>query len=173
MPIEQIHELAYGLELSNLPFIWILRKPEGVDSLSFLPRGFSTQTSDRSVVRLGWAPHQELLAHHAIGGCLFLSGWGLIIESVGFGHPPILMPMVGDQYLNAKLLMENGVGYEVPRNEDGSFNRDAVAESMRLVMVEQEGEPLQAKAAQMQTVLTNQDLHDKYVNKFIDYLGNL
>lgn len=95
---------------------------------------------------------RRFLAHRAIGGCLFHSGWGSIIESLGFGHPPIIMPMIGDQCLNAKPLMEKGVGYEVPRNEDDSFNQDAVAESIRLVMVEQEGEPLQAKAAQMQTV---------------------
>ncbi|XP_028076041.1 UDP-glycosyltransferase 91D1-like [Camellia sinensis] len=151
LQVEQIQYLKKANDESQAPFEEI-QKPEGVDSLSFLPPGFSTQTSDRSVVRLGWAPHQEILAHRAIGGCLFHSGWGSIIESLGFGQPPIIMPMIGDQSLNAKLLMEKGVGYEVPRNEDGSFNQDAVAESIRLVMVEQEGEPLQAKAAQMQNV---------------------
>lgn len=39
MPIEQVHEMAYGVELSELPFIWILRKP-GVSSSELLPDGF-------------------------------------------------------------------------------------------------------------------------------------
>ncbi|KAA8545665.1 hypothetical protein F0562_020884 [Nyssa sinensis] len=172
MPIEEVHEMAIGLELSNLPFIWILRKPEGIDSLALLPPGFLTRISDRAMVNLGWAPQLEILAHPAIGGCLFHSGWGSIIESLGFGHPLILMPMVADQGLNAKLLMEKGMGYEVPRNEDGSFSRDMVSKSIRLVMGEQEGEPFRLKAAQMQTVFANHELHDNYINKFIQYLGN-
>ncbi|KAL7236054.1 hypothetical protein ACSBR1_019353 [Camellia fascicularis] len=125
----------------------------------FYPLVYSHQLLNRTELAMvfnhnGLDGHQSrrFLAHRAIGGCLFHSGWGSIIESLGFGHPPIIMPMIGDQCLNAKLLMEKGVGYEVPRNEDGSFNQDAVVESIRLVMVEQEGEPLQAKAAQMQTV---------------------
>ncbi|KAL6964218.1 hypothetical protein U1Q18_035276 [Sarracenia purpurea var. burkii] len=172
MPLEQIHELAHGLELSKLPFIWVLRKPEGIDSLkNLLPPGFLTRISDRGMVSLGWAPQLEILAHPAIGGCLFHSGWGSIIESLGFGHPAILLPMVRDQELNAKLLVEKGIGHEVPRNKDGSFDRDVVAESVRLVMVEEEGELLRAKTAKMQTVFSSQDLHDSYINKFIEYLN--
>ncbi|GFS34543.1 hypothetical protein Acr_00g0034600 [Actinidia rufa] len=141
MPLKQIHELAYWLKLSKLPFISVLRNSEEIDTLNLLRPGFSNQTSDQGVVSLGWGSQVEILAHRAIGGCLFHSGWGSI-ESLGFGLPLILMPMVADQSLNAKLLLEKGVGYEVPRNEDGSFNRDPVAKSVRLVMVEQEGELL-------------------------------
>ncbi|KAK3000379.1 hypothetical protein RJ639_022334 [Escallonia herrerae] len=170
MPIEQVHELAFGLELSKLSFIWILRKPEGVEDIDLLPPGFESRTSDRGMICLGWVPQLEILAHPAIGGCLFHSGWGSIIESLGFGHPQILMPMVADQGLNAKLLVEKGLGYEVPRNEDGSFSRDMVAKSMRLVIETEEGEPLRLKASQMQTVFGNQDLHEDYIRKFIQYL---
>lgn len=56
MPVEQVHELAYGLELSKLPFIWILRKPEGLSSEELLPAGFLDRISDRGMVSLGWAP---------------------------------------------------------------------------------------------------------------------
>lgn len=69
-----------------------------------------------------------------------------IIKSLGLGHPLILMPMVNDQTLNAKLLVEKGAGFEVQRNKDGSSNGDMVAKSMRLVMVDQEGEPVRQKA---------------------------
>lgn len=142
MPIEHVHELAYGIELSELPFIWILKKPEGIDSTHLLPSSFLAQTSNRGVVCLGWSPQMEILAHPAIGGCLFHSGWGTIIESIGFRHPQILMPMIADPGLNAKLLVEKGIGFEVPRNEDGSFNREEVAKSVRLVMIKPEGQQL-------------------------------
>lgn len=169
MPIEQIHELAFAVELSGLAFIWILRKPLA-DTVNLLPPGFLDRTSNQGIVCLGWVPQIEILAHPAIGGCLFHSGWGSIIECLGFGHPLILMPMVYDQTLNAKLLAEKEVGYEVPRDIDGSFSRECVAASIRRVMVEAEGEQIRVKAAQMKNVFGNQDLHDNYINKFIQHL---
>lgn len=172
MPIEQVHEMAYGVELSELPFIWILRKP-GVSSSELLPDGFLARISNRGKVYLGWEPQLEILAQPAIGGCLFHShsGWGSINESLGFGHAQILMPMVSDQGLNAKLLVEKGIGLEVQRNKDGSFNRDVVAKSMRLVMVDKEREPLRLKAAQMKTIFGNQNLNENYINNFIHHMG--
>lgn len=168
MPIQQIHELAFALELSRMPFLWILRKP-GTDNVALLPTDFVNRTSNQGRVILGWAPQQNILAHPAIGGCLFHSGWGTIIESLGFGHPLILMPMVADQGLNAKLLVEKEIGYEVPRKEDGSFSRDMVANSIRLVMASQEGEGIRVKAAQMANIFSNQNLNDNYIDQFIQY----
>lgn len=138
-----------------------------------MPPGFLTCNSNQGIVCTGWAPQVEILAHQTIGGCLFHSGWGSIIECLGFGHPLILMPMIYDQALNAKLLAEKEVGYEVPRNSNGSFSRESVAESIILVMVEPKGKQIRVKAAQMQSVFSNQDLHDNYINKFIQYLEKL
>lgn len=170
MPIEEIHELAFSLELSRLPFIWILRKPQGVDSSELLPPCFAERTLNQGVVLLGWAPQLEILSHQGIGGCLFHSGWGTIIESLGNGLPLVLLPMVSDQGLNAKLLVEKGVGYEVPRNGDGSFSREVVAESVRRVVVEAEGEQLRMKAAQMKSVFGDHEKQENYINKFIEHL---
>ncbi|KAK6143670.1 hypothetical protein DH2020_024018 [Rehmannia glutinosa] len=147
------------------------RKPQDVENSSeLLPPGFSDRTLNQGVVLLGWAPQLEILAHPAIGGCLFHSGWGTIIESLGFGHPLVLLPMVFDQGLNAKLLVEKEVGYDVPRNEDGSFSRDVVAKSIRRVMVEPEGQQLRSKAADMRSIFGDHKRHDNYIDKFIEYL---
>lgn len=173
MPIHQVHELAFGLELSNLPFLWILRKPDDdVDhALALLPSGFEARTSNRSILCLEWAPQAQILAHSSIGGCLFHSGWGTIIESLSFGHALILLPMVADQGLNGRLLVEKGVGYEVPRNEDNSFDRYRIAEALKLVMRMQEGKGVRLKGGEMQNVFGNKDLHEEYISKFIEYIG--
>ncbi|KAF8411352.1 hypothetical protein HHK36_003899 [Tetracentron sinense] len=169
---DQVHELAFGLEFSALPFIWTLRKPEGIAIADLFPWGFEDRTTGRGMVCFGWAPQQDILAHPAIGGCLFHSGWGSIIESLYYGHPLILLPMMADQGLNARLLVEKGTGFEVERNEDGSFTREAVAKSLRLVMVDQKEESLRLKADQMRTIFANHDLHEDYINRFIQYLDN-
>ncbi|XP_047964770.1 UDP-glycosyltransferase 91D2-like [Salvia hispanica] len=170
MPLEEIHELAFSLELSRSPFLWILRKPQGVDSSDLLPPGFASRTQSQGLVVLGWAPQQKILAHPAIGGCFFHSGWGTCIESLAHGHPLILLPFISDQGLTAKLIVENQAGYEVPRNKDSSFSRDVVAESIRRVLVEDEGEQLRLKAAELQSVFGNHESQDNYINKIIDHL---
>lgn len=171
MPLELIHELAYGLELSGLPFIWVLREPKGIENSELLPPGFLARTAQRGLVSLGWAPQVNILSHSAIGGCLYHSGWSSIVESLGFGVPQILMPMVDDQGFNAKLLVEKGIGLEVPRNEDGSFAREEVARSIRYVMVDKEGEAIRVAADRVRTVFSSHNLHDSYVNKFVQYLS--
>ncbi|KAI3933545.1 hypothetical protein MKX01_032650 [Papaver californicum] len=174
MSIEQIHELALGLELSELPFLWILRKPEGSDESDLLPSGFGDRTKARGFVCLGWISQVEVLSHTAIGGCLFHSGWGSIIETLSFGHPQILLPMMLDQGINARFLVEKGIGHEVERNEDGTFTREAVARSMKTVMVEPEGEQLRLKAAQMgESIFSNHVIHEEYIVKFISELLQL
>uniref|UniRef100_A0A6N2MFB9 Uncharacterized protein n=1 Tax=Salix viminalis TaxID=40686 RepID=A0A6N2MFB9_SALVM len=50
MPVQQVHELAHGIELSKLSFIWILRKTEGLDISELLQTGFLIRTSDRGIV---------------------------------------------------------------------------------------------------------------------------
>ncbi|KAI3889387.1 hypothetical protein MKX03_027029 [Papaver bracteatum] len=174
MSIDEIHELAFGLELSELPFLWILRKPEGIDESSLLPTGFEDRIKGRGFVCLGWISQVEVLSHTAIGGCLFHSGWGSIIETLFFGHAQILMPMILDQGLNARFLVEKGIGLEVDRNEDGSFTREAVARSINTVMVEPEGQQLRLKAIQMgESIFSNHDLHEEYIVKFISELDQL
>lgn len=56
MPIEQIRELDFALERSRLPFLWILRKQEGIESSNFLPPGFANSTLSQGIVTLGWVP---------------------------------------------------------------------------------------------------------------------
>ncbi|KAL7593281.1 hypothetical protein Lser_V15G34312 [Lactuca serriola] len=171
MPVEQIHELAHGIELSGVSFIWVLRKPKEVGSLDILPKDFESRVSEKGVICLGWVPQMEILAHPSIGGCLFHSGWGSIVESLGFGHPLILMPMVADQGLNCKLLVEKGIGCEVERNEDGSFRREKVAESVKLVMESEKGEWIRKKGLEMKKVFGDESLHEGYISSFVSYLN--
>ncbi|KAI3855240.1 hypothetical protein MKX03_026098 [Papaver bracteatum] len=122
----------------------------------------------------GWISQVEVLAHPAIGGSVCHCGWSSISENLFFGHGQILMPMMADQGINARFLAEKGLGFEVERNEDGSFTREAVAKSMRILMVEPKGKQLRQKATELsKNVFSNQDLQGRYMHKFISSLGRL
>ena len=173
---EQVHEIAHGLELSELPFIWALRKPHSTRSHEvddFLPLGFVDRTSEKGLVCFGWVPQMEILGHPTIRGSLFHSGWGSVIENLQFGHCLVVLPFMYDQPLNARLLVEKGLAAEVKRNEDGSFSREEIAKSLRLAMVEEEGEQLRSNARKAAAVIGDHKLqHDHYIGAFVNYLKN-
>ncbi|KAI3933543.1 hypothetical protein MKX01_032648 [Papaver californicum] len=152
---------TFGLQLSELPFLWIQRKPEGIDETNLLPSKFEDITKGRGFLCLGWIPQVEVLSHTAIGGCLFHSGWGSII--VFFGDAQILLPMMLDQGINARFLVEKEL-----------VMKKAVARSIKTVMVEPEGQRLRLKAVQTgENIFPNQDIHEEYIVKFISELHRL
>lgn len=163
---EEITSIALGLEQSQLPFFWVLRN--GSDQI---PKGFEERTEGRGVVWNTWAPQLKILAHDSVGGYLAHSGWSSVIESVTFGKPMILLTFIADQGLNARVLEERKMGYCIPRNElDGYFSSDAVAESLRLVMVEDGGKVYRDKVKEMSVLFGDRDKQDRYLDSFLDHL---
>ncbi|CAN1829085.1 UDP-glycosyltransferase 91A1 [Linum perenne] len=170
---DELTELATGLEISGLPFFWVIRTRRSPDDPEVLelPVGFEERTQGRGIVWKEWAPQVKILQHDSVGGFLTHSGWSSVVESLQFGRPLVLLTFYADQGLNAKLLQENGVGYLVPRDEfDGRFTRDAVAESVRMVVVEEGGRRHRDKAAEMKKVFGDVEKHRSYVDEFLRYL---
>ncbi|XP_047173637.1 putative UDP-rhamnose:rhamnosyltransferase 1 [Vigna umbellata] len=169
---DQVFEIAYGVEESELPFLWALRKPSWANNdEDSLPFGFIERTSERGIVCMGWIPQQEILAHPCIGGSLFHSGWGSAIETLQFGHTLVLLPFIADQPLNARFLVEKGLAIEVKRNADGSFSRNDIATSIKQAMVLEEGKNIRANTGEAATIVGNRKLHqDHYIAAFVQFL---
>ncbi|KZV49648.1 UDP-rhamnose:rhamnosyltransferase 1-like [Dorcoceras hygrometricum] len=168
---DQLTELAYGLELADIPFLWAFREPKSTGRNMILPDGFEGRIQGRGIVWKGWAPQLKILDHDSVGGFLTHCGLGSTLEALMFGAPLILLPLMVDQWLNSRILEEKQIGVEVERNEeDGSFTRDAVALAVRLVMVEEGGKKFRDKAKETGAVFGNRRLHDRYVDHFISYL---
>uniref|UniRef100_A0A7N2LDA0 Uncharacterized protein n=1 Tax=Quercus lobata TaxID=97700 RepID=A0A7N2LDA0_QUELO len=138
LSMEEMQEIAYGVELSMVNFIWVVRFPQGekVNLQMALPKGFLDSIGDRGMVVEGWAPQKTILKHSSIGGFVSHCGWSSVMESMKFGVPIILMPMHLDQPVNARLVEALGAGVEVKRDTNGRLEREEVAKVIRKVLVE-------------------------------------
>ncbi|XVF88801.1 hypothetical protein PTKIN_Ptkin19aG0080600 [Pterospermum kingtungense] len=171
LSLEFMNQLAYGIEKSGLPFLWVVRnRPlvEGESVQDINPTGFEERVSDRGLVIRRWAPQLRVLAHSSVGGFLTHCGWSSVIESLGLGVPLILFPVgSADLGLVARLIHGKKLGLEIERNDvDGSFTSESVAASIRQVMVDPEGEQIRANAYAMKEIFGNAELSNKYLEEF-------
>lgn len=169
---DQLDELAHGLELSQVPFLWVFRRPafSRRDKIN-LPEGFKERVKGRGVVCQDWAPQVKILKHDSVGAFLTHCGTSSTFEALMFGLPLVMLPILGDQWLNARILEEKELGLEIQRSDEyGSFTRDSVAQCVRMVMVEDGGQKFSDKAKEARAVFGERDIHDGYLDKFMEYI---
>uniref|UniRef100_A0A7C9ABQ7 Uncharacterized protein n=2 Tax=Opuntia streptacantha TaxID=393608 RepID=A0A7C9ABQ7_OPUST len=165
---DQINELAHGLELSRVPFLWAWRKPEG--SSVELPDGFEERTKGNGLVFKKWAPQPRILSHDSVAAFLTHGGWSSVIEGLQFGKPLVVLSLTWD--LNTRILAAKKVGIEIPRNEeDGSFTRSSVAESLKELFQDETAKIYKEEAQKISEIFGNESLHSQYIDKFEQYLS--
>ncbi|XP_055817099.1 beta-D-glucosyl crocetin beta-1,6-glucosyltransferase-like [Solanum dulcamara] len=144
---EDREELAFGLELSNVNFIWVVRFPKGEQQNleDALPKGFLERIGENGRVLDKFAPQPRILNHPSTGGFISHCGWNSVMESIDFGLPIIAMPMHLDQPVNARLIVELGVAVEIVRDDDGKIHREEIAETLKGVIKGKTGENLRDK----------------------------
>ncbi|KAF8008988.1 hypothetical protein BT93_J0084 [Corymbia citriodora subsp. variegata] len=167
-------EIAYGLELSNVNFIWLIRFPvgESMELEEALPTGFLERVGDRGLVREGWEPQTKILEHPSIGGFVSHCGWSSIMESMKSGVP-IAMPMQLNQPLNARIVEEVGVKLEVMRDKSGVLERKEIEKVIKRVVVQKDGESVRKKAKEMSDSIRNEGERelDEMVDALVDVLN--
>ncbi|KAH7845198.1 hypothetical protein Vadar_009043 [Vaccinium darrowii] len=153
---EEMHEIAHGLELSRVNFIWVIRFPLGEKTSieDALPQGFLDRVGDLGMVVEGWSPQAKILGHSSTGGFVSHCGWSSVMESIKFGVPIIAMPMHLDQPLNAGLVDEVGVGMEVMRDETGKLDREEIARVITTLLVKENGMKFRNKARELTEKMT-------------------
>ncbi|XP_075638953.1 UDP-glycosyltransferase 73C11-like [Castanea sativa] len=104
----QLVELALGLESSNYPFIWVIKKGNYSEELEkwLVEEKFEEKTKGRGLIIRGWAPQVQILSHLATGGFLTHCGWNSTLEGVSAGVPMITWPIFAEQFYNEKLLVQ-------------------------------------------------------------------
>ncbi|KAM3733240.1 hypothetical protein ACB098_11G120200 [Castanea mollissima] len=128
---EQTNELAFGLELSEQKFLWVVRTPnnESADAaylsdqtlennpLASLPKGFVERTKGQGLVVPSWAPQVQVLSHSST-----------------------------EQRMNAVLLAEDlKVALRPKANEKGLVDQEEIAKVVKGLMVGEEGKKVHSR----------------------------
>ncbi|GFP89659.1 beta-d-glucosyl crocetin beta-1 6-glucosyltransferase [Phtheirospermum japonicum] len=172
---DDMAEIAHGLELCGVNFIWVVRFPKdypnGLNGRlnKNLPEGFVERVGDRGRVLEGWAPQAKILGHENTGGIVSHCGWNSVLESMSLGVPVIALPMHLDQPINARLVGNVGVGVEVLRDGHGRLHGETLAAVIKHVVVEASGENVRNTAARMKEKLRSKgdDEMDDVSNEII------
>ncbi|TKY68850.1 Hydroquinone glucosyltransferase [Spatholobus suberectus] len=181
---EQMIELAYGLELSNLKFLWVVRAPNNtanaaylgaqkhVDPFQFLPCGFLERTKEQGMVVPSWAPQIQILSHSSVGGFLTHCGWNSTLESVLHGVPLITWPLYAEQRMNAVVLSEGlKVGVRPRVNENGFVERVDIVEVIKCLMEGKEGGEMRKRMKELKKAAANALKEDGSSTKTLSQLA--
>ncbi|KAL0375054.1 UNVERIFIED_CONTAM: UDP-glycosyltransferase 86A1 [Sesamum radiatum] len=120
-------EIANGLLLSEVNFVWVLR-----DNIDVLSDGFKNEVRGRGLI-VSWCNQNSVLSSPAIGGFLTHCGWNSILESIWCGVPMICYPFYADQPTNRKLVVDD---WKIGINlcDGSSVDRKEVAEKIKQLM---------------------------------------
>lgn len=178
LKLDQFQELVLGLEITGLPFLAAMKPPEGFDTVEeALPEGFKHRTEKRGVIHGGWVQQQLILSHPSIGCFVTHCGSGSLSEAMVSECQLVLIPHKGDHFINARLMEgELRVGVEVKRgDEDGFFTKEAVMETIKLVMEEESeiGKEIRANHGKWRDFLLTKGLEDSYMDEFVRKLSSL
>ncbi|KAK4577703.1 hypothetical protein RGQ29_027996 [Quercus rubra] len=128
---DQFEELVLGLELSGWPFLAALKPLFG---------------AEKGIVHCGWVQQLLILKHPSVG--CFIARSGSFFEALMNQCQLVLLPHVGDQILNARMMSNNlKVGVEV--------------------------EEVRANHAKLRELLSSEDLESSYIDGFCQNLKDL
>jgi len=122
----QFNELALGLDLTNRPFLWVIRE----DNKMAYPNEF--QGLKGKIVN--WAPQQKVLSHPAIACFLTHCGWNSTMEGLCNGVPFLCWPYFADQIYNKVYICDElNVGLGLDCDENGVVSRWEIKKKLEQV----------------------------------------
>nr|UMK68138.1 UGT26 [Aesculus chinensis] len=142
---EQVKEISSGLEESKVNFLWVIRKKE-----SELGDGFEKRVKERGLIVREWVDQREMLLHQSIHGFLSHCGWNSVMESICAGVPILAWPMMAEQPLNARMVVEEiKVGLRVETcngSVRGFVKKEGLEKMVKELMEGEKGKEVRKKA---------------------------
>ncbi|KAF7803071.1 UDP-glycosyltransferase 83A1-like [Senna tora] len=169
--LTQLQELALGLELSNKPFLWVIRRYiNNGPNQAFLKEFEERLPSHGKIV--GWAPQQQVLSHPSIACFLSHCGWNSTIEGVTNGVPFLCWPYFADQFLNETYICDVWkVGLRLNKNNNGIISQMEIRDKIKQVLHD---EGFKERALEMKERVINSvkegGSSNKNLEKFVDWI---
>uniref|UniRef100_A0A0E0LD37 Glycosyltransferase n=1 Tax=Oryza punctata TaxID=4537 RepID=A0A0E0LD37_ORYPU len=126
---EQLDELAHGLVQSGHLFLWAVRSNTWSPPVDVEP--------DQGRIVRGWVPQRSVLAHESVGVFVSHCGWNSTLESLAAGKPVLAWPMIAEQQLNARHVVDivgTGVRVDSGGGAAAVVGRAEVQEKIRMLM---------------------------------------
>ncbi|KAF5750409.1 UDP-Glycosyltransferase superfamily protein [Tripterygium wilfordii] len=166
-------EIAHGLSLSKVSFIWVLRADiVGSDEVDFLPVGFDEEVKERGLI-VPWCCQMEVISHQAVGGFLTHCGWNSILESIWCGVPLLCFPLLTDQFTNRKLAVDD---WKIGVNlcDKKLVTRTEMAAKINRLMCGKSGDEVRKNVKEvrkvMENALSSNGSSEENLNCFITYV---
>ncbi|XP_074587216.1 UDP-glycosyltransferase 13-like [Curcuma longa] len=153
--VEQLKQIAVGLERSGQRFLWVVGIPKDpptatseLDLDVLLPEGFLERTKQRGMVAKSWAPQVEVLNHGSVGCFVSHCGWNSTLEAISAGVAIVAWPLYAEQRMNKVFLVEQMKLAVVMEGYDREMvEADEVEAKVRWVMESEGGRELRRRAA--------------------------
>ncbi|KAM3392043.1 hypothetical protein ACQJBY_013273 [Aegilops geniculata] len=175
MSERQMAQMSRGLELSGVPFLWVVRFPNAEDeargAARSMPPGFAPA---RGLVVEGWAPQRRILSHPSCGAFLTHCGWSSVLESMAAGVPMVALPLHIDQPLNANVALEVGAAAaRVKQEQFGEFQAEDVAQAVCVAVNGEEGQAASRRAKELQEVVVRNNGDDRQIGTLLQKMARL
>lgn len=166
--LNQLTELALGLNLANRPFLWVIRPDD------------NKTTRQEDLVRLignqgkivGWAPQQKVLCHPSIACFISHCGWNSVMEGLFNGVPFLCWPYFCDQFFGRKYLCDElmvGLGFD--SDEKGMVSHEEIKRKVESLLND---ENIKARSLKLKESIMKNIAEDgrssKNFNMFVKWL---
>ncbi|MED6126549.1 hypothetical protein PIB30_079526, partial [Stylosanthes scabra] len=119
---KQFNELAFALELTSRPYLWVVRQDSIIINKNVSCKNDEFKGSRGKIVE--WAPQQKVLSHPSVACFISHCGWNSTIEGLSNGIPFLCWPYFTDQiYDKMYVCDELRVGLGFDSDENGLISR--------------------------------------------------
>ncbi|EOY22033.1 UDP-Glycosyltransferase superfamily protein [Theobroma cacao] len=132
--MEQLEELALGLELTGHPFLWVVRSDFMDGSLAKFPDGFINRVAKRAKF-VEWAPQEKVLAHPSVACFMSHCGWNSTMEGLSMGIPFLCWPYFADQFCNKNYICDVWkIGLGLAKGASGIVTRHEISTKIKTLL---------------------------------------
>ncbi|KAM2858550.1 hypothetical protein COP2_024072 [Malus domestica] len=147
---EQLQEIALGLENSMVHFMWVIRsKSYASETATWDIKGFEERVKERGMVVNEWVDQRRILMHGSVHGFVSHCGWNSVLEGICTGVPILAWPIMADQPLNARFVVEEiKVGLRVETCDGsvkGFVKAEGLEKTVKELMVGDKGEEVRKR----------------------------